>query len=122
MRIGELSKTTGVSIATIRLYEREGLIGPAERTDGKTRVFSEAQKRRLTFIRRVRNLGFSLDDVKALLAFADVHEQDRVSLVERIRSGIASRKRDLTRLEKHLSSALKSSSPSDVEDAFPIDL
>lgn len=121
MRIGELSKTTGVSVATIRLYEREGLIGPADRTDGKTRVFSEAQKRRLVFIKRVRNLGFSLDDVKALLAFTDSHQQDRVSLVERMRSGIASRKRDLARLEKHLNSALEGSSPADVEDAFPIE-
>lgn len=99
MRIGELAKDTGVSIATIRLYEREGLIQTASRTKGKLREFTTDQKRRLDFIKRVRNLGFSLDDVKALLAEKNAPDLD---VMERVRHGIAIRKRDLGQLEDRL--------------------
>lgn len=106
MRIGELSKATGVSIATIRLYEREGLIDPASRTEGKLREFTRGQQCRLDFIKRIRNIGFSLDDVKALLALSSATGRTTSSeLMERIHDGIASRKRDLDRLENCLREA-----------------
>jgi DNA-binding transcriptional MerR regulator len=100
MRIGELSTATGVSIATIRVYEREGLIQTASRTKGKLREFTSDQKRRLDFIKRVRDLGFSLDDVKGLLSHSGAVD---VTLVDRIFDGIKIRKRDLERLEVRLS-------------------
>ncbi|MCH7863001.1 MAG: MerR family transcriptional regulator [Proteobacteria bacterium] len=53
MQIGELSRVTGVSIPTIRVYEREGLIAPADRTDGRFRIFTETQRQRLDFIKRL---------------------------------------------------------------------
>ena len=102
MRIGELSQLTGVSIATIRLYEREGLIGTASRTGGKFREFTSDQECRLDFIKRIRNLGFSLNDVKALLTQSSTIDRD---LLEQIRDGIAIRKRDLNQLEDCLSKA-----------------
>ena len=120
MRIGELSKATGVSIPTIRLYEREGLIDPASRTEGKFREFTREQERRLDFIRRVRNLGFSLDDVKALLASPGATEGGANSkLLQRMFDGIASRRRDLDRLENCLRDAGKGTvSPQDLDKAF----
>ena len=103
MRIGELSKTTGVSIPTIRLYEKEGLIGPASRTQGKLREFSPEQETRLDFIKRVRNLGFSLDEVKMLLVLSGSAEGSaRRSAIQDIRSGIKARRDDLARLERFL--------------------
>lgn len=105
MRIGELSKKTGVSIPTIRLYEREGLIGPAARTQGKLREFTLEQERRLDFIKRVRNLGFSLDDVKLLLNIAvAADEGEGRDVLRNIRHGIVTRKQDLDRLERCLGS------------------
>ena len=120
MRIGELSKVTGVSIATIRLYEREGLIDPASRTEGKLREFTPEQERRLDFIKRVRNLGFSLDDVKALLSFSTMSDGAISSdLIDHIHSGIASRKHDLDRLAKCLRDmSVGAISPADLDAAF----
>ncbi|MHB9880173.1 MerR family transcriptional regulator [Pacificimonas sp. ICDLI1SI03] len=119
MRIGDLSKATGVSIATIRLYEREGLIDPASRTDGRFREFTPEQEQRLYFIKRIRNLGFSLDDVKTLLALSNLGEKSTRDFVERILSGIANRKHDLDRLSESLRDASEGMiAPADIVSAF----
>ncbi|HEY1124722.1 MAG TPA: MerR family transcriptional regulator [Sphingobium sp.] len=105
MRIGELSNVTGVSIATIRLYEREGLVGVASRTDGRFREFTPEQRIRLDFIKRLRNLGFTLDDVKALLGLCDADGNTRIQTLHRILQGITIRRRDLDLLETGLRKA-----------------
>jgi MerR family mercuric resistance operon transcriptional regulator len=69
--IGALSKRTGCNIETIRYYERIGLMPPATRSDGGHRLYGEAQARRLGFIRRTRQLGFTLDQVRTLLKLVD---------------------------------------------------
>ena len=69
--IGALSKRTGCNIETIRYYERIGLMPPATRSGGGHRLYGEAQSRRLRFIRRTRELGFTLDQVRTLLALID---------------------------------------------------
>ncbi|MBJ7438039.1 MAG: MerR family transcriptional regulator [Sphingopyxis sp.] len=103
MRIGELSKITGVSIPTIRLYEREGLIDPASRTEGRFREFTPQQERRLNFIKRVRNLGFSLADVKALLMLSNgVDDSISSEFIDHVRDEISDRQHDLKALEKSL--------------------
>ena len=65
--IGELARLTGVSIETIRYYERIHLMPRPPRTGGGRRVFEASSLNTLNFIRRCRELGFSLDDVRALL-------------------------------------------------------
>jgi len=69
--IGALSKRTGCNIETIRYYERIGLMPPATRSEGGHRLYGEAQSRRLGFIRRTRELGFTLDQVRTLLKLVD---------------------------------------------------
>lgn len=69
--IGKLADRTGVNIETIRYYERVGLLPPPPRTQGKHRAYDERHEQRLVFIRRGRELGFSLDDIRALLQLAD---------------------------------------------------
>lgn len=66
--IGELSRRTGCKVETVRFYERVGLMPRAQRTAGRYRVYEGDDVRRLIFIRRARELGFSLGDVRALLA------------------------------------------------------
>lgn len=68
--VGTLAAAAGVKAATIRFYEQQGLIPPSRRTDGGYRVFGEDDLDRLRFIRRGRRLGFSLDDIRELLALA----------------------------------------------------
>jgi MerR family mercuric resistance operon transcriptional regulator len=69
--IGRLSETTGVNIETIRYYERVGLLPAPARSADRHRLYNETQVQRVSFIRRSRELGFSLNDVRALLTLAD---------------------------------------------------
>lgn len=71
MTIGGLSKETGVNIETIRYYERVGILPAPPRTEGGHRLYMQPHVKRLTFIRRSRELGFSLDEIRALLHLVD---------------------------------------------------
>ena len=65
--IGRLASVSGVSVSTIRFYERVGLMPLPERTAGRHRNYSRDHLRRLQFIRRARELEFSLEDIKVLV-------------------------------------------------------
>ncbi|MGB3470815.1 MAG: helix-turn-helix domain-containing protein [Erythrobacter sp.] len=75
MRIGELAKVTGTKAETIRYYEREGILPPADRTDSNYRDYSQDHLAALTFVRRARALGFSMAQVRELLALSDHDEK-----------------------------------------------
>jgi MerR family mercuric resistance operon transcriptional regulator len=103
--IGALSKLTNCNIETIRYYERIGLMPAPPRTGGGRRVYDEEHVRHLTFIRRSRELGFSLEDVRGLLKLVEgghyTCEEVRVITLEHL----AETKRkisDLKRLAKVL--------------------
>jgi MerR family mercuric resistance operon transcriptional regulator len=69
IQIGELSRRTGCNIETIRYYERIGLM-PAPPRRGRYRSYGVDDVGRLGFVRRARELGFTLDEVRALLGLA----------------------------------------------------
>lgn len=71
LSIGQLAQRAGVSVQTVRWYEQQGLLPQPERTSGGQRRYDESALKRLTFIRHARELGLSLDDIRALLALAD---------------------------------------------------
>ena len=68
--IGELSRRTGVNIETIRYYERIDMMPHPPRTASGRRLYGQAESRTLAFIRRARELGFTLDEIRALLALS----------------------------------------------------
>ncbi|PWG64518.1 MerR family transcriptional regulator [Spiribacter halobius] len=70
-RIGQLARETGCQVETIRYYERIGVLPPAARASNNYRVYDDSHCRRLLFIRRMRDLGFSLEEVRALLRMID---------------------------------------------------
>ena len=70
IQIGELSKRTNCNIETIRYYEHIALLRAPARSAGRYRVYDNGDVRRLTFIRRARELGFTLDEVRTLLALS----------------------------------------------------
>lgn len=71
MPIGALARESGCKVETIRYYERVGLMPKPARTGGGHRMYSESQMRRLSFIRRARELGFTIDAVRVLLGLVD---------------------------------------------------
>ena len=77
MTISEVAKKSGISAKMIRYYEQIGLIAPAPRTDAGYRVYSEAEVHTLGFIRRARDLGFTVKQIETLLALWT--DQERAS-------------------------------------------
>jgi MerR family transcriptional regulator, mercuric resistance operon regulatory protein len=70
LTIGALSERTEVNIETIRYYERIDLLPKPPRSAGRHRLYTDEHERRLVFIRRSRELGFSLNQVRELLGLA----------------------------------------------------
>lgn len=69
--IGELSRRSGVNIETIRYYEKIGILPPPPRTEGGHRLYGDDHLKRLMFIRRSRELGFTLDEIRNLLGLVE---------------------------------------------------
>jgi DNA-binding transcriptional MerR regulator len=85
LSIGYLAKATGTKVETIRWYERVGVLPAPARTTGNYRSYGAAHLERLSFVRRARDLGFTLDQVRELLRLADQQDQscDAVDRVAR---------------------------------------
>lgn len=108
--IGDLARATGVKVETIRYYEKIGLLAAPGRTAGNYRAYSGEHLNRLRFIRRSRDLGFSLDQIRDLLALADQRDQpcDSVDAIAIAHLAEVDRKiSDLRALRRELDSLLK---------------
>lgn len=103
--IGELGKSTGVKVVTIRYYEKIGMLPNPPRSEGGQRVYSHNHLRQLTFIRRSRELGFSLSEIRALLKLEESAgfscEDVKALTMEHVR-GIQEKIADLKRMERIL--------------------
>ena len=105
MKIGELSTASGISIESIRFYEREGLIAEPGRTDGNYRVYGDEHVLRLAFIRRCRSLDMALDEIRVLLGFKDVPRancSDVNAVLDEHIGHVTSRVQELRALERQL--------------------
>ena len=100
--IGAAARRSGVNIETIRFYERIRLLGPAPRTAGGHRMYDAGAVKRLAFVRRARELGFTLAQVRGLLALAG-EEEASCARVETLASAhldaVRGRIDDLARME-----------------------
>lgn len=76
LKIGKLSSHTGCPIETIRYYELEGLLPPAACSQGNYRLYGQTHVERLQFIRHCRTLDMTLDEVRSLLQFRDMPEEN----------------------------------------------
>ena len=119
LTIGQLGKATGTNVETIRYYERIGLLPKPVRTNGNYRSYGGAELGRLSFIRRARDLGFPLDQVRALLALSDDRSND-CSNIDRMAQqhlGEVERKiADLVALRRELKAVISSCGGGKVAD------
>lgn len=123
--IGELSRLTGVNIETIRYYERIKMLPPPPRTASGRRVYGAMELRILVFIRRSRELGFSLDEIRALLRLgapgkASCSEVKEIAAhhLQDIRAKIS----DLAKLERLLAKTISRCSGNRVPDCPVLDI
>lgn len=105
LSIGQLAKRAGVGVETVRFYERQGLLAEPERKQSGYRQYPEDVVARLRFIRRAKELGFSLKEIAELIALrrdpdttcADVKQRAQAKL-----DGIEAKIRDLQRIKQAL--------------------
>ena len=125
LSIGELARRTGVHIETIRYFERVGLLATPARTDGGHRIYSPSHLRALSFIKRARELGFTPDEVRAILTLggpgkACCNEVREIAVhhLEQVRAKLA----DLASLERLLASTIERCSGGHVPECAVIDM
>jgi MerR family mercuric resistance operon transcriptional regulator len=111
IRIGELSRRTGCNIETIRYYERIGLLPRPLRSEARYRLYNSDDVHRLTFVRRARELGFSLDDVRALLALSADQGRETCAEVREVAArhlaDVRAKVADLRAMERVLADAVR---------------
>ncbi len=109
--IGELSRRTGVNIETIRYYERIKMVPAPPRTASGRRVYGPAETRSLAFIRRSRELGFTLDEIRALLALSADDGENTCAEVRQLAAGhladVRAKIADLRDMERVLANAVR---------------
>ncbi|MBV9556997.1 MAG: MerR family transcriptional regulator [Pseudolabrys sp.] len=114
--IGEVADLVGVDLETLRYYERIGLMKSPPRTKGGHRNYQDADIRRLRFIRRARDVGFSIEDVRTLIAFSRAENKPCGNVLELALSNlekIRAKRKQLEQMEQVLSQAASSCSGGD---------
>jgi MerR family transcriptional regulator, copper efflux regulator len=88
MQIGQVAERTGLSLRTIRFYEENGLVVPTTRSEGGFRLYSDDDVARFEVIKRMKPLGFSLEEMQQLLTLlhdlARAGEEDRRPLLDQL--------------------------------------
>ena len=98
LTIGKLAKKVGVSADTVRFYERCGLIAEPARTTSNYRIYPEEDADRIRFIKRAQQLGFSLADIKELLAMRQDPSISKADIKKKTEDKIADIRKKITDL------------------------
>ena len=105
LSIGRIAAAAGTNVETVRYYERIGLLPPPRRTEGNYRSYAEGHLDRLSFIRRSRGLGFTIEQIRELLGLADDRQRSCEAVDAMARQHLAEVERkiaDLSRLAAEL--------------------
>ncbi len=108
--INQLAKAGGVPTTTLRYYERVGLLNPEQRSAGNYRLYTDDSLRKVKFIRAAQGIGFTLEDIKTLLAAEDGEVPrccDVQPLIEDRLADLNQRLQDLQGIKRVLQSALR---------------
>ena len=102
--IGTVARRTGLAVSAIRYYEEVGLVPPGDRSEGGHRVYPDAVVDVLTLIRHCRDLGFSIEDTRALLSLSDTDRdcQDARDIAKSHLAAVRAKRAELRQLERSL--------------------
>lgn len=109
LKIGEVAKLSGIGIEALRFYERSGLLGRPGRTQSGYRVYETTVLQRLDFIKRAQVLGFSLEDIKRVIADKEAGKSPCLEVREIVRHRLEEldeRMKEMRRYRKELGTAL----------------
>ena len=102
---GKLARLAGVNFETVRYYEGAGLMPEPQRSEGGHRIYDKSHTKRLSFIRRCRELGFNLNEIRGLLSLVDGDDYTCAEVLNRTNAHIEDIKakiRDLRKMERIL--------------------
>jgi Hg(II)-responsive transcriptional regulator len=102
LTIGKLAKGAGVTVDTVRFYERRGLIAEPARTHANYRLYPPEDVALLKFIKKSKDLGFSLNEIKELLVLRHDPDTSRAEVKARFKGKITDIKNKMTDLAKML--------------------
>jgi DNA-binding transcriptional MerR regulator len=109
-KIGQVAQETGLSIDTIRFYEKQGLLRRSPRSDGGFRLFGSGDIERLKFVRKAQELGFSLSEIRELLILRAEHVpacSHVKELLDQKLTAVEQKIKELQKLESSLKLALR---------------
>jgi MerR family mercuric resistance operon transcriptional regulator len=107
MRIGELARSVDVNVETIRYYQRIGLLELPQRPYGGTRCYGHEDLKKLRFIRRAQQIGFSLEDIRALLELSSSDCKQVGRLAAEKLNLVHAKLRELRRIESVLAKTVE---------------
>ncbi len=120
MRIGELARSVDVNVETIRYYQRIGLLELPERPYGGTRCYGTEDLKRLRFIRRAQQIGFSLEDIRALLELSSSDCRQVAKLAAEKLNLVHAKLKQLRRIESVLAKTVEQCARRKDNQACPI--
>ena len=109
LKIGEVARLSGIGIEALRFYERSGLLGRPGRTQSGYRAYDSAVLQRLDFIKRAQVLGFSLDEIKRIIADKQAGRSPCLEVREIVRHRLREleeRMKEMRRYRRELGAAL----------------
>ena len=120
MRIGQIARSAGVHVETIRYYQRIGLINLPKKPHRGVRSYNDDDFRRLRFIRRAQRLGFSLEDIRALLDLSSSDCQQVQELAEQKLKLVKGKLKELRKIQSALTKTIQECAKREKPESCPI--
>src|SRR5215510_8061494 len=101
LKIGEVARRAGVGVETLRFYERSGLLNLPARTEGGYRLYDAGALKTLEFIKRAQSLGFSLEEIKRIIAESRAGQRPCAEVRETVRKRLAELDRQMAHIQRY---------------------
>jgi DNA-binding transcriptional MerR regulator len=101
LKIGEVARRAGVGIETLRFYERSGLLNRPARTEGGYRLYDSKALKALEFIKRAQSLGFTLEEIKRIMAESRAGQRPCAEVRETVRRRLAELDEQMAQIRRY---------------------